>query len=50
MTIALIDDSIDDLEILFGYICRYCQEHKIHAHIEKYTNELTFLRSTKHTS
>ena len=50
MTIALIDDSANDIETLFSYICRYCQERRIHAHIEKFTNELTFLRSAKQTS
>lgn len=50
MTIALIDDSANDIEFLFNYICRYCQERKIHAHIEKFTNEIAFLREAKHTS
>lgn len=50
MTIALVDDSTDDLEILFDYICRYCQERRIHIHIEKYTSELAFLRSAKQTA
>lgn len=50
MTIALIDDSPEDIETLFIYICQYCQEHKIHTHIEKFTNELAFLRSAKHTA
>ena len=50
MTIALIDDSANDIELLFNYICRYCQEYKIHAHIEKFTNDLAFLREAKRTS
>ena len=49
MVIALIDDSAADIETLFNYVCRYCKERKIHAHIEKFTNELAFLRSAKHT-
>lgn len=49
MTIALVDDSHEDLETLFDYICRYCQEHKIHIHIEKFISDLSFLRSAKKT-
>lgn len=45
MTIALIDDSANDLETLYEYVCRYCRENKIHSHIEKFTNELLFLNS-----
>ena len=50
MTIALIDDSANDMDTLFSYICRYCQEHRIHAHIEKFTSELVFLRSARQTT
>lgn len=50
MTIALIDDLRDDLEVLFDYICRYCQERRIHVHIEKFISELAFLRSANRTA
>lgn len=50
MTIALVDDSPNDLETLFNHICRYCREHKIHVHIEKFTDEAVFLKSSRCTA
>lgn len=50
MTIALVDDSPVDLEILFTHTCRYCREHKIHIHIKKFTDEALFLKSARYTA
>ncbi len=50
MTIALVDDSPDDLNILFQHICHYCREHKIHLHIEKFTDEALFIKAAQYTA
>lgn len=43
MTIALIDDCPKDLALLSEYVCRCCNEHKIHASIKQFSNEKDFL-------
>lgn len=50
MTAALVDDSPEDLDILFQHICHYCHEHKVHMHIEKFTDEALFLKAARHTA
>lgn len=47
MTIAVIDDSSKDISLLYEYICRYCNEHKIHATIKTFTSERDFLGAFK---
>lgn len=42
MTIALIDDCPKDLALLFEYVCRYCNEHKIHALVKQFLHEKEF--------
>ncbi len=45
MTIALVDDSVSDLNLLHDYLSRYCHDHHVYITIEKFTNEHTFLNS-----
>ena len=47
MTIAIIDDSAKDISLLYEYICRYCNEHKVHASIRQFTQEKAFLYTLK---
>ncbi|MCI8321646.1 MAG: response regulator transcription factor [Dorea sp.] len=47
MTIALIDDSSEDISLLYEYICRYCSEHKIHTSIKTFTSDTAFLSAAK---
>ena len=47
MTIAIVDDSSKDISLLYEYICRYCNEHKVHAQVKEFTSEGVFLRSLK---
>ncbi len=42
MTIALIDDCPQDLALLSEYVCRYCNEHKIHVSIRQFIHEKDF--------
>lgn len=42
MTIALIDDCPKDLALLFEYVTRYCNEHKIHALVKQFLHEKDF--------
>lgn len=42
MTIALIDDCPEDLALLSEYVCRYCNEHQIHALIKQFFHERDF--------
>ena len=42
MTIALIDDCPQDLALLSEYVCRYCNEHKIHASVKQFSHEKDF--------
>lgn len=42
MTIALIDDCLQDLALLSEYVCRYCNEHKIHVSIKQFSQEKDF--------
>lgn len=50
MTAALVDDSSKDIELLYRDLSRYCEEHSIHMHIEKFENGDTFLKSMEHTA
>lgn len=43
MNAAIVDDSVEDIELLYSYLSRYCQENKIHIYIEKFTDADTFL-------
>lgn len=42
MTIALIDDCPQDLALLSEYVCRYCNEHKIHVSLKQFSQEKDF--------
>ncbi len=42
MTIALIDDCPQDLALLSEYVCRYCNEHRIHLSIKQFSQEKDF--------
>ena len=50
MTTALVDDSSRDIELLYNDLSRYCDEHKVHMSIEKFTDEGSFLKSLQHTA
>ena len=47
MTIAIMDDSSRDIALLYEYIHRYCNEHKIHTSIQTFTSETAFLDAFK---
>lgn len=47
MTIAIIDDSLEDISLLYEYICRYFNERKIHASVKTFTKERDFLNAFK---
>ena len=47
MTIAIVDDSSKDIALLYEYLCRYCNEHKIHTSIKTFTSERAFLDAFK---
>ena len=47
MTIAIIDDSSEDISLLYDYICRYCNEHKVHTSVKTFTSETAFLNAFK---
>ena len=47
MTIALVDDSSKDISLLYEYICRYCNEHKVHMSIKQFTHGKSFFHSLK---
>ncbi len=49
MRVAIVDDSLTDIQLLFDNICRYCQEHKVHMQIDKFSNEALFLHSFKNS-
>lgn len=49
MITAIVDDLIKDIKILEENIKRYCQEHKIHMQIHKFTNESAFVQSLDNT-
>ena len=36
MTIALVDDSDSDIELLHDYLSRYCHDHHVYDHREIY--------------
>lgn len=45
MTIALVEDSSKDISLLYEYVCRYCNEHKVHASIKQFTHEKAFFHT-----
>jgi len=47
MTIALVDDSSKDISLLYEYVCRYCNEHKLHMSIKQFTHEKSFFNTLK---
>ncbi len=49
MTAAIVDDLIKDIKILEENLKRYCQEHKIHMQVLRFTNESAFLQSLEST-
>lgn len=50
MTIALLDDSLSDMNILYQHILRYCKEHNVHMFVKKFTIEAAFLNSLHTTT
>ena len=50
MTIALVDDSAADIEVLYDYISRYCRERNVHICVKKFTDETAFLASMDGTA
>lgn len=47
MKIAILDDSSEDISLLYEYICRYCNEYKKHASVKQFTSETAFLHALK---
>ena len=47
MYVAIVDDSLLDIEYLYENICRYCNEHKAHMQIDRFEDEHDFLNSLK---
>ena len=43
MNAAIVDDSVEDIELLCSYLSQYSQEHKIHIYIERFTDADAFL-------
>lgn len=50
MNAAIVDDSVEDIELLSGYLSRYGQEHKVHMYVEKFTDEEAFLEAAGGTA
>lgn len=50
MRIAIVDDSLSDIQYLYENIRKYCQEHQVHMTIEPFHNESRFLSSLKEHS
>lgn len=50
MTVALVDDSSSDLEILNRDLSRYCHEHHVYMNIESFTEGTAFLKAMRHTT
>ncbi len=47
MYVAIVDDSLTDIEYLYENICRYCNEHKAHMQVDCFDDEQKFLNSLK---
>ena len=50
MRAAIVDDTAADMGYLYDNICRYCEEHKVHLHIDTYTDEQKFLNTFREKS
>ena len=50
MRIAIVDDSLSDIQYLYENIRKYCQEHQVHMTIEPFHDESRFLSSLKEHS
>lgn len=50
MRIAIVDDSLTDVQFLYDNICRYCSEYKVHMQVDQFTDETLFLSSLKEKS
>lgn len=50
MNAAIVDDSVEDIELLCSYLSRYGQEHKVHMYIERFTDERDFLDAVEGTA
>lgn len=50
MNAAIVDDSVEDIELLCSYLSRYSQENKIHIYVEKFTDADTFLNAVCDTA
>ena len=49
MTAAIVDDLIKDIQVLEEYLKNYCQEHKVHIQVHRFTSESAFLQSLDQT-
>ena len=49
MTAAIVDDLIKDIPVLEEYLKNYCQEHKVHIQVHRFTSESAFLQSLDQT-
>ncbi len=49
MNAAIVDDSVEDIELLCSYLSRYSQEYNVHMYIEKFTDEDNFLSAVCRT-
>lgn len=49
MTAAIVDDLIKDIQVLEEYLNNYCQEHKVHIQVHRFTSESAFLQSLDQT-
>lgn len=47
MRAAIVDDSKEDIEYLFDNIRRYCEEHKVHMHVDRFDNEQQFVAALR---
>ena len=47
MYVAIVDDSLLDIEYLYENICRYCNEHKAHMQIDRFEDEHDFLNKSQ---
>lgn len=50
MNAAIVDDTVEDIELLSGYLSRYGQEHKVHMYVEKFTDAEAFLEAARVTA
>ncbi len=47
MRVAIVDDSLSDVQYLYENMQKYCREHHVHMFIEQFLDESAFLNSLK---